>query len=257
MKRLFALLLVGVVVLALVGCSDKKEDKPDNNLVGIWEIEVEGVTYYYDFKNDSKLSVYVDSYTLEMNYTAENSEDSTSLNITLPSADFGAVGVLQPDTEGEFKITEGTYDEHNRVGELKYADDNAFTFTEVEDAGPKQAKVPEDYNADEKLLDTWVNNYSSDEAKQTVTFNDDGTMFLLETYDNHGTTLSIKRDCTYTAQDGVMTLNYVSGEETSLPIDYTVDGDSLNFGGMLFTREGVEIPTQAVEETVAQTTETE
>ena len=177
------------MLLALAGCSgngngatadSEAPEAPDNAMVGIWQSAVDGAVYYYDFRNGGALSVYVDSYTLDVCYTAKDGDDGTAFSLLLPTEEFGNIGALLAGEDGTFTVSEGSYDKHDRIGELKYDDDEVFTFTEVDKAGPTYAKIPENYQVDKKLLDTWVNNYSTDEARQTITFNDDGTLQMNE-----------------------------------------------------------------------------
>lgn len=248
-KRIAAFLCAAALLIPLAACSGKS--KPDSDVVGKWKVDLDDVTYYYDFENDGELTVYVDSYTLEMKYDTEQKDGYATVEIKLPSSEFGTIGVLYPDTAGEFTVKEGTYDKGDRVAELRYPDEDeedqsSFTFTEVEKVEPAGTEPPEDFKIDEKLLDTWVNNYSTDEARQKIVFEKDGTMQIVEDYTNADkVTLTISRSCAYSATDGKCIMTYAMGEETSLPVDYTVEDDSLNFGGMYFTREGVEIPESA------------
>ncbi|GEM_PF-4085869 len=245
-RRIAAVLCIAVLLIPLAACSGKP--KPDSDVVGKWKVDLDDVTYYYDFENEGKLTVYADSYTLEMKYETEQKDGSATVKILLPSAEFGSIGVLHPDLEGAFTVKEGTYDKGDRVAELKYPDEDedTFTFTEVEKPEPSQAKPADDPKIDKALLDTWVNNYSTDDAQQKIVFSDDGTMQIVEHYTSEEKVeLTITRSCAYTASDGVCTMTYSMGEETSLPIDYKLEGDSLDFGGMYFIREGVEIPESA------------
>lgn len=258
MKRFVTALLAICLLMSLAACGADKNDPhadPESDVVGIWKVTADDVTFYYDFQNGGKLFVYVDSYELKLNYAAEQKEDSVTLSVLLPDSGFGSIGVLYPDMAGEFTVDEGKFADKNRIATLKYSDeeDDIFTFTEVEEAQKTEASAPEGYQVDEALLDSWVNNSSTDLARQTVTFRDDGTMKIEEYYKSDDAELTITRNCGWTAKDGAATLTYTMGEETSLPVDYIVSGDSLSFGGMDFTREGVEIPTTASEENTEAT----
>ena len=243
MKRFLCFLLILGITASFCACSSKKQ-KPDNDIIGVWTATVDSVTYYYEFRDDDTLVIYADSNTLTTSYSAEEDGDHLALDVPSPSAQFDSYGAVKPNRTGEFTVTGGDRDDHSRTAELIYTGDDSeelrYTLDEVEAPSPSGAQIPADFTADPQLTGSWINNYSNEYGSQHFEFFDDGRLEIAEIYNNSGVTLDIRRSCTYSAKDGVLTMYYKMGKETASPLDYQISGNTLEFDGQTYTREGTQ-----------------
>ena len=88
-----------------------------------------------------------------------------------------------------------------------------------------KTEVPEDFEVREELVGEW----NESEYNMTYIFNEDGTAYV-----NQGGSLEVNG--TYKADDSKITVYYLASEETSLDIEYSLDGDTLVLSGLGYKR---------------------
>lgn len=188
-----------------------------------WSNEIEGATYYYEFKNDGSFDAYVGSVEIHSTYQKSKTEDGNTLTVGATIGDFYS------GAPATYEIT-GSRLLGNQELTCKYNEEYQFTAKQF---GKKDVKLelPEDFTPDEELLGTWLFKYMNYDIYK-VTFNDDGAMVLEFVQDG------IKYNGTYTISDGTINFTYFVAESFATPLEYSVDGDTLNFMGYTFVREG-------------------
>ena len=113
-----------------------------------------------------------------------------------------------------------------------YSEDYEFTLKQSKREN-STLDLPEDFTPDEDLVGSWIFQYMGYDIYK-VTFNKDGSMALEFVQDG------LKYNGIYTLDDGTINFTYISNESITVPVEYSVDGDSLSFLGYNFVREGSE-----------------
>ena len=190
-----------------------------------WSDEIDGATYYYEFKNDGTFDAYVGSVEIHSTYQKSKAEDGNTITVG------STIGNFYSGAAATYEIT-GSRLLGNQTLNCKYNDEYQFT---VSQASRKEnvLELPKDFTPDEELLGSWLFKYMGYDIYK-VTFNNDGSMALEFLQDG------IKYNGTYTLQDGVVNFTYYVAESYATPLEYSIDGDTLNFMGYTFVREGSE-----------------
>ena len=104
-------------------------------------------------------------------------------------------------------------------------------------------ELPEDFVGDDELTGEWINVFSSDNAKQTLTFNDDGSMKLQQAYTfTDGSVTEIIINFTYTVDKtksdaNELNVTWVGGNETQVRNSvYVIQEGILYYDGNYYTR---------------------
>ncbi|WP_407383255.1 DUF5640 domain-containing protein [Ruminococcus sp.] len=188
-----------------------------------WSNEIDGATYYYEFKNDGTFDAYVGSVEIHTTYQKSKTAEGNTLTVGATIGDFYS------GAPATYEIT-GSRLLGNQTLTCKYNEEYQFT---VKQSAKKDVdlELPKDFTPDENLLGTWLFKYMNYDIYK-ATFNKDGSMTLEFVQDG------IKYNGTYTLSDGKINFTYYVAENFSTPLEYSVDGDTLNFMGYTFVREG-------------------
>ena len=137
-----------------------------------WHSDSDEMDYYFEFQDNNTFKAYFGSFEITANYTKEkNDNGENTLMISDSSMSVEKIGCF---TMGE----KMKYD----ISGLRIGGNQEMTFSSDDDIVMKQSdkwvnplELPEDFKEDEDLTGEWVNVFSSDNAKQTLLFNDDGS----------------------------------------------------------------------------------
>ena len=187
----------------------------------LWSTDYDGVTYYYEFREDGIFKTYVGS--VELTGTFEKAVESSEhyMTVSVDSGDFYG------GQQAKYEIT-GSRVLNNQEMHVTYEDGKDFTLTQAkEKIGPLE--LPSDFTPDEALVDTWKFSYLGYEYC-TVIFNEDGSMSI--SYPQNGVTYN----GTYTIEDGNVNFTYYINENIVQPLAYSIDNDTLTFMDMPFVR---------------------
>ena len=190
-----------------------------------WSEEIDGATYYYEFKNDGTFNAYVGSVEIHSTYQKEKADDANTITVG------STVGNFYSGAPATYEIT-GSRLLGNQTLSCKYNEEYQFT---VNQSSKKDVdlELPEDFTPDEELLGSWLFKYMNYDIYK-VTFEKDGTMALEFIQDG------IKYNGTYTLEEGTINFTYYVAESFATPLEYSIEGDTLNFMGYSFVREGSE-----------------
>ena len=190
-----------------------------------WSQVVEGATYYYEFNNDNTFKAYVGSVEIDSTYQKTKSEGVNTLTVGVNIGNFYAGSPATYEISGSRLFG-------NQTMQCSYGEGSEFSLYQ---ANRKEYKLelPEDFTPDEDLLGTWIFQYFGYDIYK-VTFNDDGTIKLQFIQDG------ITYNGTYTIEDGKINFTYYVASDKATQLEYSVDGDKLNFLGASFVREGSE-----------------
>ena len=191
-----------------------------------WSTEMDGTPYYFEFKNDGTLHVYLGSVEMTSTYQKSKTDDGNTITTDVN------IGYFYGGAPATYTIS-GSRILGNQTLDCTYSEEYQFTLNQSKREKVK-LDVPEDFTADEELLGSWVFNYFGYELMKT-TFNADGTM-TLEQIQN-----GVTYNGVYTITDSMVNFTFFLSENTVVPIEYSVDGDELSFMGYNFVREGSEL----------------
>lgn len=189
-----------------------------------WASEIEGATYYYEFKNDGTFVANLGSIEITSSYQKSKSEDGNTITV---GTNFGSFYASAPAT---YTIS-GSRLFGNQTLNGSYGEGYDFTLNQATKT-IYMPDLPESFTPDESLVGTWLFKYMGYDIYK-VTFTDKGYMTMEFVQDG------IKYNGVYTVEDGTVTFTYCHTENVAVPIDYTVvDSDNLTFMGYNFVREG-------------------
>ena len=189
-----------------------------------WSQELEGATYYFEFGNNNVFKAYVGSVEIESTYQKAKTDSGNTLTIGTNVCNFYSG---YPAT---YEIT-GSRILGNQTLNYSYGEGADYTLVQASRKAV-DLELPENFEADPELLGTWVFQYFGYDVYK-VTFNDNGTIKLQFLQDG------ITYNGTYTLEDnGVMNFTYYVSDNVATQLDYSVNGDTLNFLGATFVREG-------------------
>ena len=189
-----------------------------------WSNEIEGATYYYEFKNDGTFQANVGSIEINSTYQKEKGEDGNTITVGTN------IGSLYASAPATYTVS-GSRLLGNQTLEGSYGEGYDFTLTQ---SSKKilMPDLPEDFTPNEDIVGTWLFKYMGYDIYK-VTFSDKGSMVLEFVQDG------IKYNGTYTIDDSTINFTYCVTENVAVPIEYTlVDNDNLTFMGYNFVREG-------------------
>ena len=188
-----------------------------------WSQELDGATYYIEFKDEGAFKAYVGSIEIDSTYQKAKTESGDTLTVGTNICNFYAG---QPAT---YTIS-GSRILGNQVLNYSYGEGQEFSLNQ---ANRKETTLdmPEDFVADEALLGTWVFQYFGYDIYK-VTFNDNGSIKLQFLQDG------ITYNGTYTVEGDNINFTYYVSDSVATQLPYSVDGDKLNFLGASFIREG-------------------
>lgn len=190
-----------------------------------WSEVVNDMTYYYEFKPDGTFTGYLGSIEVSGSFQKADGEDGKTLAV---SKTFGS---FYQNATANYTIS-GSRLFGNQELTCSYSDEYTFTLNQS-----KREKdlldLPEEFTPDEELIGSWVFKYMGYEIYK-VTFNEDGSMVMEFVQDGY------KYNGIYTIEDSTINFTYYTNESVVVPLDYSVNGDSLNFMGYGFVREGSE-----------------
>ena len=188
-----------------------------------WSQELDGATYYFEFKDNSAFKAYVGSIEIDSTYQKENTDKENTLTVGTNICNFYAGSPATYTISGSRILG-------NQVLNYSYGEGNDFALNQ---ASRKETvlELPKDFTADEDLLGTWVFQYFGYDIYK-VTFNDNGSIKLQFLQDG------ITYNGTYTVEGDNINFTYYVSDSVATQLPYTVDGDKLNFLGASFIREG-------------------
>ena len=168
-----------------------------------WHSEDDGIDYYYEFKDDDAFKAYFGSFEVTASYAKFKDDPAEKMMVVSdPAMKMQYIGCFMLGEEIHYSIT-GVRLGDGQEMEIKYPTDETAENILLKQSGKWECPIelPEDFSEDEALTGEWINVYSSDNAKQTLEFNDDGSMTLAETYTfTDGKYTEIRRYCSYTVE---------------------------------------------------------
>ena len=190
-----------------------------------WSTEVDGATYYFEFKNNNVFKAYVGSVEIDSTYQKTKSDSGNTLTVGTN------VGNFYSGSPATYTIT-GSRILGNQVMEYSYGEGYDFS---VKQASRKEVNLdlPKDFVPDNDIIGTWVFQYYGYDIYK-VTFNDNGSMKLQMIQDG------ITYNGTYTIDGDNINFTYYVSDSVAAPLQYSVNGDTLTFLGATFVREGSE-----------------
>jgi hypothetical protein len=188
-----------------------------------WSQELDGATYYFEFKDGGALKAYVGSIEIDSTYQKEKTDSGNTLTVGTNICNFYAGNPATYTISGSRILG-------NQVLNYSYGEGNDFALNQ---SSRKEATLdlPKDFTANEDLLGTWVFQYFGYDIYK-VTFNDNGSIKLQFLQDG------ITYNGTYTVEGDNINFTYYVADSVATQLPYTVDGDKLNFLGASFIREG-------------------
>ena len=190
-----------------------------------WSDEINGTKVYLEFKSDGTYTGYFGS--VELIGSFQRTKDDEGKNSIAIDQNFGNFIQGMPAT---YTIT-GSKILGNQKMTCSYGEDREFTMTQAKrDKSPLE--LPEDFTPDDNLTGSWVVKYMNYDVIK-ATFNKDGSMVLEM---NQGAT--VKYNGIYTIDGSTINFTYYLTDSTVVPLNYTIDGDYMNFMGYNFVRVG-------------------
>lgn len=190
-----------------------------------WSDEINGTKVYLEFKSDGSYTGYFGS--VELIGSFQKTKDDEGKNSIAIDQNFGNFIQGMPAT---YTIT-GSKILGNQKMTCSYGEDREFTMTQAKrDKSPLE--LPEDFTPDDNLTGSWVVKYMNYDVIK-ATFNKDGSMVLEM---NQGAT--VKYNGIYTIDGSTINFTYYLTDSKVVPLNYTIDGDYMNFMGYNFVRVG-------------------
>ena len=202
-----------------------------------WHSESDDMDYYFEFQENNVFKAYFGSFEITANYEKEKGDNGdNTLTISDSSMSVEKIGCFAMGEKMKYDISG-----------LRVGGNQEMTLSSEEDIVMKQSakwenplELPEDFKEDEDLTGEWINVFSSDNAKQTLLFNDDGSMELTASYTfTKGQQTVIRRYCTYTVENAKtkeMNITWVGIEPVVHHSEYTIKDGILYFEGSYFYR---------------------
>lgn len=189
-----------------------------------WSEEVDGTTYYYEFKNDGTFVASVGSVEVNSTYQKTKGDDGDTIVV---DNDFGS---LIANVSVTYTIT-GSRILGNQTLNGTYGEGDDFTLHQ---SSKKiiTPDLPEDFTPDEGIVGTWLFKYMEYDVYK-VTFDNKGSMMLEVVQDG------IKYNGVYTIDSSTINFTYCLTENVNISLEYTlVDPDNMIFMNYSFVREG-------------------
>ena len=190
-----------------------------------WTSEVNGSTFYYEFKSDGTFTGYLGSIEISGSFQKTNGEEGKTITVDKTCGNF------YQSMPATYSIS-GSRLFGNQTMTCSYGQGQDMDFTLTQGKREKNLlDLPEDFTPDENLTGTWIFKYMNYDLYK-VTFNNDGSMIL--EFIQEG----VKYNGIYTLEGSTINFTYYANESAVVPIEYTVNGDYLTFMGYPFVREG-------------------
>ncbi len=229
MKRLFAILLVCVLVLSLGAC--KPDDTtttqpstgeatyeidwtnlPDQEVVGAWEPAEPVNGEYVLFTDDGKLRVVYG--TVVFDASIKYGKDG--------------YGNKSAFTEGTYLYGQWTYTVEEDTLTVTYPDEKVQTFSRI-NYTPITLKAKEDFVKNDALVGKWINNAYADSYE----FTEDGFAVFRQKLEDGIYVYETEIKHAYTVNDNEITLYFYKtndNTETTETLTYTIDGTKIVLG---------------------------
>lgn len=199
----------------------------------VWENEIDGATYYYEFKSDGNLNVYIGSIEYNTHFEKQKTKDGNKLGVDIPIGNF-----YSTTTTGYADYTiSGSRILGNQEFKCSYGEEEPFTLKQAANKKSylQTPELPEEVNTDDDLTGTWTgSSFTGEEYK--AEFKDDGTMSW-NIYSKSADS-SVTYNGVYTIEDSTINFTFTVTENVSVPLDYAINGDHLYFMGLDLVREG-------------------
>lgn len=207
----------------------------------VWSSETDNVKWYFEFKDDNVFKAHIGSFEVTSNYVKDKSDDSVSkmtVSADVPFIRSQSLGCIFFGAEMKYNVT-GSRIAGNQEMTITYTDDpeqQEFVLTQTNEK-EEPLELPDDFTEDKDLTGEWINIYSTDDAKQTMTFNDDGSMVLSEVYTfSNGNLTEIRRNCTYTISDNEINITWRAEDTVVHSADYVIKDGMLTLDGATYYR---------------------
>ncbi|MBR1533856.1 MAG: hypothetical protein IJ639_05805 [Ruminococcus sp.] len=207
-----------------------------------WHSDSDDIDYYFEFTDDNDFKAYFGSFEVTAAYDKDKSDSSINkLIISDPSMSMQGIGCFTFGEELSYTISG-----------YRIAGDQELTISFPSDPTKEDIvltqsdkwecpiELPDDFTEDEELTGEWINVFSSDNAKQTFEFNDDGSMTLAETYTfSGGQRAEIRRYCSYTVEKNEaneINITWIGKEPVVHHTEYVIKDGILYLDGSYFYR---------------------
>lgn len=242
MKRLFALIIVALLVFSFCGCNNSEKTGTtdssasseikwgtlaDNDIVGAWKLSDGDHSEYYIFTQDGKVRVASGS-----TYIESDIRYGKDLN-----------GIRSAYSQGQSLYGQWTYviDDSGKLTITYPADDNGdISKYELVRADYTPVKLIADEEL--KIVDELVGFWYNEEYCDSYEFSKDGYVkyILDDKYDDNFDVFIYKAvvDYTYSADSDTVHLTFIKPDLSTDTIDmsYTIDGDTLTIDGNEYFR---------------------
>lgn len=210
----------------------------NNSVVGTWVVQGSIATSdeastdeaarnsatYYTFYENGKASLTVGTMEVSGTYEVTQGEDGTQ-NLS--------VSIYYYFT-GEYTYTVSGNALTGRQLVLSNESQQTIAF-ESADKPVIKMEPSKDFEKNDDVTGTW----NESDYNMTYTFNEDGTVQIAEQeveLANGETVPMLTVTGTYVIRDGVITVTYMTNEETTLDIEFSRDGDTLVLSGLGYTK---------------------
>lgn len=229
MKRLFALILVCMLVFALCACEPEDTTTttqpsttgtyeiawtviPDDAVVGAWEPEDSVDGEYVLFTDDGKLRVVSGTIVFDasINYGVDGYGNKSAY------------------TEGSYLYGQWTYTVDGDTLTINYAEDDIQKFKRI-DYTPITLQAKEDFVKDDRLVGKWLNKQYQDSYE----FTEDGFVIFRQKIEDGIYVYETEIKHAYTVSGDTVTLYFYQGNdntETSQSADFTIEGTKIIIG---------------------------
>lgn len=207
----------------------------------VWSSDTDNVNWYFEFKDDNVFKAHIGSFEVTSNYVKDKSDDSVSkmtVSADVPFIRSQSLGCIFFGAEMQYKVT-GSRIGGNQEMTITYTDDpeqQEFVLKQTNEKEPP-LELPDEFTEDKDLTGEWINIYSTEDAKQTMTFNDDGSMVLNEVYTfQNGNLTEIRRNCTYTVSDSEINITWKAEDTVVHNAEYVIKDGILSLDGASYYR---------------------
>ena len=238
MKKLFAIVLVCLLVLSLGACKKAENNSADptqpsgtsleiqwqtladDDIVGAWEPEESVEGEYVLFTPEGKLRLVYGTVTFDADI--RYGEDASRIKSAYTD---GIYLYGQWTYKIEDDVLTVSYPETSEEGEQIF-EDKVFRKA---DYNPITLLAKEGFKADDSLVGTWTNAEYGD----SYTFTEDGFAIFSQKLDDGLNSYETEIKHSYIVEDGKITLSYYKnndGEEFTDSLEYTIEGTKLMLG---------------------------
>lgn len=206
----------------------------------IWsyESESDGIEYYFEFNDGKTFKANFGSFEVTTSYSKSTEDDGAgTLTITDPSMNMEKIGCFTLGEKVKYDISGLRISGNQKMALSFKGNDSEKIVLNQSGAWECPLEAPENFKEDENLTGLWINVFSSDNAKQTLEFNDDGTMTLTATYKYAGGQYTeITRYCTYTVEKNEINITWVGKEPVVHNTEFAIKDGVLYLEGSYFYR---------------------